>query len=104
MEILKEISENGKIVMVISHEPDDAVDVNTNKILFTKVLVLAKSSVDNAGHLAFFGSPYDALEYFGVSRLQDIMKEINPQHEGGKGCADFYINKYLEQKGSAMYE
>ena len=102
MEILKEIADNGKIVMVISHEPDDAVNSATNEILFTKVLVLAKSSMDNAGHLAFFGSPYDALDYFGVTRLQDIMKEINPDFEGGKGKADFYINKYLEQKGGSF--
>ena len=104
MEILKEIADNGKIVMVISHEPDDAVNSITNEILFTKVLVLAKSSSDNAGHLAFFGSPYEALEFFGVTRLQDIMKEINPDYEGGKGKADFYINKYLMQKGGGSYQ
>ena len=99
MEILKEIADNGKIVMVISHEPDDAVDVQTNTILFTKVIVLAKSSADNAGHLAFFGKPDDALSYFGVTRLQDIMKEINPPHEGGKGLADYYIEKNRTERG-----
>lgn len=103
MGILKEIANNGKIVMVISHEPDDAVDEATGEILFTKVLVLAKSSSDNAGHLAFFGSPYDALDYFGVSRLQDIMKEINPDYEGGKGRADYYINKSLARKGGGQF-
>ena len=99
MEILKEISTNGKIVMVISHEPDDAINTQTNEILFTKGLVLAKSSQDNCGHLAFFGNPYDALNFFGVTKLQDIMKEINPPHEGGKGKADYYIQKYLSMKG-----
>ena len=104
MEILKEISNNGKIVMVISHEPDDAVDSETNEILFTKVIVLAKSSRDGAGHLAFFGSPHDALNYFGVNRLQDIMKEINPPHEGGKGKADYYLEKYLAMKAGKRFE
>lgn len=99
MEILKEIADNGKIVMVISHEPDDAVNSETNHILFTKVLVLAKSSQDNAGHLAFYGKPEDALSFFSVSRLQDIMKEINPPHEGGKGRADYYISKNLSTRG-----
>lgn len=94
MEILKEISESGKIVMVISHEPDDAVNEKTGEILFTKVVVLAKSSTENCGRLAFFGPPEQALEYFGVNRLQDIMKEINPPHEGGRGRADHYIEKY----------
>lgn len=104
MEILREIADNGKIVMVISHEPDDAINPNTGETLFTKVLVLAKSAFDNAGHLAFFGSPYDALDFFGVSKLQDITMEINPQHEGGKGLSDFYINKFNEMRESAKYE
>lgn len=104
MEILKEISNNGKIVMVISHEPDDAIDSRTNEILFTKVIVLAKSSRDNIGHLAFFGSPHDALNFFGVNRLQDIMKEINPPHEGGRGRADHYLEKYLAMKAGKRIE
>lgn len=94
MEILKEISQNDKIVMVISHEPDDAVDADTGRSLFTKVVVLAKSSRDGAGHLAFYGGVEQAKEHFGVSKLQDIMKEINPPFEGGKGKADYYIDKY----------
>ena len=104
MEILKEISVNGKIVMVISHEPDDAINEKTKEILFTKVLVIAKSSTENCGKLAFFGSPYDALDYFGVDRLQDIMKEINPPHEGGKGRADHYINRYYAMKSGGSNE
>ena len=94
MEILKEISENNKIVMVISHEPDDAVNRETGECLFTKVLVLAKSSKDNCGTLAFFGSPQMALDHFEVDKLQDIMIKINPPYEGGKGMADYYIDKY----------
>ena len=103
MEILKEIASNDKIVMVISHEPDDAIDVNTGLSLFTKVVVLAKSAVDNAGHLAFFGTVEDALEHFGVSKLQDIMIEINPPYEGGKGKADEYINKYMSAQRRSFY-
>lgn len=101
MDILKGISAKDKIVMVISHEPDDAVEVigTTTRSLFTKVLVLARSSQDGAGHLAFFGSPDSALRYFGVQRLQDIMVEINPVTEGGKGLADMYISKFMQMKG-----
>lgn len=93
-DLLAGLAQNGKIVMVISHEPDDAVDPETGRCLFTKVLVLAKSTVDNCGHLAFYGEPEKALEFFGVNRLQDIMMEINPEHEGGKGKSDYYINKF----------
>lgn len=88
MELLKEISESGKIVMLITHYPDDAIH------LFTKVVVIAKSREDNAGHLAYSGDVAGALRFFGVNRLQDIMLEINPVHEGGKGNADQYISKY----------
>ncbi len=102
MEILKEIADNGKIVMVISHEPDDAVDEKTRKILFTKVIVLARSSTDLCGRLAFYGSPEMALSYFGVNRLQDIMLEINPPHEGGRGRADHYIEKYINTIGGGQ--
>ena len=94
MDILKDIADSGKIVMVISHEPDDAVNRETGKYHFTKVLVIARRSVDNCGHLAFFGDTDSALEYFGVKKLQDIMMEINPKHEGGKERADYYINRY----------
>ena len=101
MDILSDIAENGKIVMVISHEPDDAIDRKSGKYHFTKVLVLAKSSEDNCGHLAFFGDSESALNYFGVEKLQDIMMEINPECEGGKEKADYYINRF---KNGGQYE
>ena len=104
MEILKEISANDKIVMVISHEPDDAIDMETGLSLFTKVVVLAKSAKDNAGHLAFFGDVEGAKEHFGVDKLQDIMLEINPPYEGGRGKADYYIDKYYASQRRARYE
>lgn len=97
MEILKEIAGNGKIVMVISHEPDDAIDSLTGRSLFTKVLVIAKSAGDQCGHMAFYGDVDEAKQFFGVSRLQDIMLEINPSYEGGKGKADYYIEKYKDK-------
>ena len=104
MEILREISANDKIVMVISHEPDDAINVDTGESLFTKVVVLAKSAKDNAGHLAFFGNVPDAMAHFGVNKLQDIMIEINPPYEGGKGRADFYIDKFMAMQRRPHYE
>ena len=100
MEILQDIAEEGKIVIVISHEPDDAVSIvnGKRKILFNKVLVLARSLSDKAGHLAFFGSTQEALAYFEVDRLQDIMIKINPKEEGGMGLADKYIRSFETQK------
>ena len=39
------------------------------------------------------------MDFFGVDRLQDIMLEINPPTEGGKGKADEYIEKYRRMTG-----
>lgn len=97
MEILKEIADNGKIVMVISHEPDDAVNSVNGESLFTKVLVIAKSTKAQCGQMAFYGTVREALDFFEVNRLQDIMLEINPTYEGGRGRADYYIEKYTLQ-------
>ena len=104
MEILSEIAGNDKIVMVITHEPDDAIDVNTGLSLFNKVIVLAKSTKDNAGHLAFFGNVDEAKAHFGVKKLQDIMIQINPPYEGGKGRADYFIDKFNAMQRRPMYE
>ena len=98
-EHIGEMANSSRIVMVISHEPDDAINPETHQTLFTKVLVIAKSTQDGSGHLAFFGTPQAALKYFNCTRLQDIMKEINPQHEGGKGLADYYIERQYREGG-----
>lgn len=96
MRLLESISRTGRIVMVISHEPDDAISQLSGGLdpLYTKTVVLAKSLRDGAGHLAFFGGAHEALLFFGVKRLRDIMLELNPPSEGGHGRADEYIEKY----------
>ena len=95
MENLKDIADKGKIVMVITHSPERAGD------LFDKVIVLAKSTKDNCGHLAFYGSPKEALAFFGVDAYKGIVKKINRQDENGEGLADYYIEKFatMQQKG-----
>ncbi len=88
MENLRSIANEGKIVMVISHGPDRAAD------LFDKVIVLAKSTRDNCGHLAFYGSVNQAYAFFGTSSLEGVVKRINREDEGGDGLSDYYIDKY----------
>ena len=103
MEMLGEISRQGKIVIVISHAPDDAVALSdgSRRRLFSKVVVLARSSADSAGHLAFCGSTEDALKFFGVRRLEDIMLKVNPVSEGGQGRADEFIERYRRLAGAS---
>ncbi len=87
MSNLKICTENGGVVAVISHSPDDAAS------LFTKVIVLAKSQSDEIGHLAYYGDVQHALQFFGVRKLSEIVMEIN--FEGsGKGRADEFIQKF----------
>lgn len=51
MENLRVVANQGKIVLVISHAPDRAFE------LFDKVIVLAKSDMDDVGRLVFMGRP-----------------------------------------------
>ncbi|MFI3326941.1 MAG: ATP-binding cassette domain-containing protein [Clostridia bacterium] len=92
MKNLRTIADEDKIVMVISHAPD-----RTSK-LFDKVVVLAKSEVDNCGHLAFFGSVEETIEFFDTDCLEGVVQRINRTDEGGDGLADEYISKYKQLK------
>lgn len=94
MEILGDIADSGKIVMVVSHASEEGYDLDSGHYRFSKVLVLAKSVRQNCGTLAFYGNTEDALAFFGVKRLKEIIIEINPENEGGKGRADYYIDKF----------
>lgn len=91
MNNLRQIADEGKIVMVISHGPDRASD------LFDKVIVLAKSVRDNCGHLAFFGSVDESYDFFDTDSLEGVVRRINREDEGGDGMSDFYIQKYNER-------
>jgi len=93
METLRGIADDGKIVMIITHSPERAID------LFDKVIVLAKSTVDNSGHLAFYGSVDEAFRFFEAERFRDIVKKINRPDENGEGLSDYYIKKYRDYKG-----
>ncbi|MCI7795925.1 MAG: ATP-binding cassette domain-containing protein [Lachnospiraceae bacterium] len=96
MENLRRIADQEKIVVVITHTPDRAVD------LFDKVVVLAKSQEDNVGRLAFFGNIDEAKQFFDVDTMEQIIKRINRPDEGGEGRADEFIEKFeeLRKKGS----
>ena len=83
---LKCCTESGKAGLMISHYPDDVAD------MYKKVIVLAKSRTDDAGHLAYYGDIPNALSFFGVKKLSEIVLEIN--YEGGRGRGDEFIQKF----------
>lgn len=91
LENLRSIADLGKMVLVITHGPDRAAE------LFSKVLVLAKSEHDGAGHLVFWGTPTEAKGFFGVNTLEGVVRRINRPDEGGEGRADEYIDKWEDR-------
>ncbi len=86
---LRKIADTGKIVIVITHTPDRVID------LFDDVIVLAKDS-SRTGRLAFYGSIEQAREFFQRDRMEQIVKSVNRQEEGGDGLADEFVMKYAE--------
>lgn len=88
MENLRSIADKGKIIMVITHSPERAAE------LFDKVIVLAKSEIDNCGHLAFYGRPTEAFDFFNATSFSGIVKKVNRRDENGEGLSDYYIKKY----------
>ncbi len=86
---LRNIADQGKIIIVITHTPDRVID------LFDDVIVLAKDS-NRVGRAAFFGPIEEAREFFGKDKMEEIVKSINRKEEGGEGRADEYIQRFVE--------
>ena len=92
---LRQIADQGKIIIVITHTPDRVID------LFDDVIVLAKDA-NRTGRLAFFGPIDEAREFFGKEKMEEIVKSVNRREEGGEGRADEFIMKYAE-RGAAQH-
>ena len=97
-ERLRDVANQGKIVIAITHTPDRVVD------LFDKVIVLARDS-GRVGRLAFYGTPDEAKEFFEKDSMERIVMCVNSTHEGGEGRADEFIEKFahLKQEGGASH-
>ena len=89
-EKLREIADDGKIVVVITHTPDRVID------LFDDVIVLAKDAT-RTGRLAWYGPVDEAYEFFGKNSMEEILLSINQKDEGGEGRADEFVEKYADR-------
>ena len=87
---LRQIADQGKIIIVITHTPDRVID------LFDDVIVLAKDS-SRTGRLAWFGPIEEARAFFGKEKMEEIVKSVNRTEEGGEGRADEFIRRYAEE-------
>ena len=86
---LRAIAGEGKTVIVITHSPDRVID------LFDDVIVLAKDA-ERTGRLVFFGSVDECRRFFGCERMEDIVRAVSREDEGGEGRADELIEKFTE--------
>ena len=86
-EQLRRIADQGKIIIVITHTPDRVID------LFDDLIVLAKDA-RRTGRLAWFGPITEARAFFGKERMEEIVKSVNREEEGGEGRADEFIRRY----------
>ena len=87
---LRQIADEGRIVIVITHTPDRVID------LFDKVIILARDS-GRVGRLCFYGTPQEAREFFDRDTMEKIVRSVNGKDEGGEGRADELIQKYTDQ-------
>ena len=74
MQLLRKIADDGRTVVLTTH-------ATANVKLCDKIVVLARD-----GHLAFYGTPDEALRYFGVSSFDEIYDrladELSPEEWG----------------------
>ena len=89
MQQLRDIADQGKVIIVITHTPDRVID------LFDDVIVLAKDQ-RRTGRLAYYGPIKEAEAFFDREGMENIVKCINRKEEGGEGRADEFILKYAE--------
>ncbi|MCR4675724.1 MAG: ABC transporter ATP-binding protein [Sphaerochaetaceae bacterium] len=87
MRNLREIANQGKIVIVITHTPDRVID------LFDDVIVLARDR-EKCGRLAWFGPVKEAKKFFEKESMEEIVLSINSLEEGGEGRAEEFINRF----------
>ena len=91
MQNLRAIADDDKIVMIISHAPDRTPE------LYDKVIVLAKSTAENCGQLAFYGSVPEALAFFDTGSLEMVVGRVEQD-------PDRYIEKYQHTAAQARDE
>lgn len=97
MELLKALSNKGKLVFVVIHQPSSDIFK-----LFDKLLLL-----DNGGFPVYYGNPIQAITYF-----KENMNYVNPNYVECQECGhvnpDLLLNileqKAIDENGNLTYE
>lgn len=85
MELLRKLAYQGRTIILITH-------ATFNIHLCDKVIFLAPG-----GHLAFFGTPTEALQYFGANDFAEIYKQLN-ETKNSEGVAHDYDRSDIGEK------
>ena len=87
MNILREIADEGRIVVIISHSPDRAFSY------FDRVIVLLKSRQKQCGELGFYGTVERATAFFGVNDLEGVIGALKDT-KNNADHSDIFISRY----------
>jgi ABC-type multidrug transport system ATPase subunit len=85
MELLVELKQKGSTIIMVTH-------ATANISMCDKLVFLTRR-----GQLAFFGSPSEALEYFGVEDVTEIYRKLD-REKSPKGWAEKYKRSTVYQK------
>ena len=86
MNLLRRLSDQGRSVILVTHYTK-----NIEKCHFVAILA-------DGGHLAYFGPPHEALDYFGVSDFDEIylkLREIDPGEAVERYLGSDHYKNYL---------
>lgn len=82
MQFMRKLADQGRTVVLITH-------ATQNVELCDKVLFLARG-----GYLAFYGSPKEAFEYFGVRRFSEIYVKLEQEASPQEWASRFIDSPY----------
>ncbi len=85
MQLLRKLADQGRTVVLITH-------ATQNVELCDQVLFLARG-----GHVAFYGSPQSALQYFGVTRFSEIYNRLEQELTSEEWVARFQGSVYYNR-------
>ena len=88
---LRQIANQGKIVIVITHTPDRVIDPFDDVPCWPRMETVLTAGLFRPG-----GSGQDLLRQ---ESMEEIVKSINRVEEGGEGRVDEFILKYEVQHG-----
>jgi ABC-type multidrug transport system ATPase subunit/pSer/pThr/pTyr-binding forkhead associated (FHA) protein len=84
MRLLRELADQGRTLVLITH-------ATQNILLCDKVVILA-----NGGYVAFFGTPYEALDFFGVQDFVDIYEALDREPAPGWYAERYRVSPYAQ--------